>query len=327
MRKKKKISGRIVLLLFAGFIITLGILGANVLKDQVSYPAKAESVSPDSAKVQSSSSPVAVVKEQSTNVGSIDIHSTHAVLLDLKSGEVLYSKASDQKTYPASITKIMTAILAIENIPNLQNTVSLSKQDYQQLVKENASMAGFLPNEKVKAIDLLYGTLLPSGADAATALADKVSGSQSQFVDLMNQKAKKLGMNHSHFTNVTGLHNPDHYTTVSDLSILLRYALKNTTFRKAFTAKSYSTSPTNMNSKGITCFSTLFQKIGPSKFGGVAIIGGKTGFTDEAGLCLASLAKKGDQEYIFISTDADGNHNTEQYDIEDAKKIYSAYLA
>ena len=102
---------------------------------------------------------------------------------------------------------------------------------------QNASMAGFLPGEKVKVIDLLYGNILPSGGECSIALAEQISGTEQKFAELMNKKAQELGMNNTHFTNATGLHDESHYSTVRDLSILLQYALKNETFHKIFQTK------------------------------------------------------------------------------------------
>ena len=255
-----------------------------------------------------------------------EIKSEHAVLMDLKTGKVICKKSCDTKTYPASLTKIMTAILAIENIPDLNEKVAVPENIYNTLQGEDASMAGFLPNENVKAIDLLYGTMLPSGADAAESLAIHISGSEDKFVQLMNKKAKELGMSNTHFTNAIGLHNDDHYTTASDLAKLLRYALNSSTFKEIYTSSKYSTSKTEKHSNGLTFYSTMFKSMSTAEFSGGKIIGGKTGYTDEAGLCLASLAEKNGKEYILITTGAPGNHETEQFDITDALYIYNNYL-
>lgn len=254
------------------------------------------------------------------------IYSSHAILVDLASNKILFSKASSEKTYPASLTKIMTTILAIENINDLQERICLEDRDFKNLYTEHASMGGFVPNEEVKAIDLLYATMLPSGAEAATGLANHISGSQEEFVKLMNRKARKLGMKHTHFTNVTGLQDSNHYTTVKDMAILLKYALNNKTFKEIFTTRRYSTSPTNKNKDGITFKSLMFQNMESGKIDDGEIIGGKTGYTDKAGLCLASLGKKDDREYILITTNAKGNHQTRQYNIIDAMNIYKKYL-
>src|SRR5699024_6501471 len=130
--------------------------------------------------------------------------------------------SSDEKIYPASLTKIMTAIVAIENLPDLDEQIYLSEDMFEKLYSENASMAGFLPNEKVAAIDLIYGALLPSGAESCIGLADAIAGSEKSFVKLMNEKAEELGMNDTHFTNSTGLHDRNHYTTVNDIAKLLK---------------------------------------------------------------------------------------------------------
>lgn len=255
-----------------------------------------------------------------------EINSEHAILVDLSTGKVICEKECEKQTYPASLTKIMTTILAIENISDLNSKVILPKSIFNNLYSDNASMAGFLPNEKVKATDILYGTILPSGAEAAESLALYISGSEDKFVRLMNKKAKDLGMANTHFTNPIGLHNTDHYTTVSDLAKLLEYALQNDTFKEIFTASKFSTSKTNKHPNGITFYSTMFQSMSPVEFDGGKIIGGKTGYTEEAGLCLASLAEKDGKEYLLITTGASGSHETEQYDLTDALYIYSNYL-
>ncbi|SFG84367.1 D-alanyl-D-alanine carboxypeptidase family protein [Sporolactobacillus nakayamae] len=253
------------------------------------------------------------------------IHSRQAVLVAVSSKKVLFQKRGGEKAYPASLTKMMTAILAIEHYNDLQKTVRIPTQLYNSLNQSGASMAGFLPNEKPKISDLLYGTMLPSGADAAETLALSVSGSENAFVSMMNRKAAEIGMKHTHFTNPSGLHDPNHYTTARDMSLLLLYALKNPVFHQIFTTHSYQISPTNFHPNGMIVQSTLFQKMGNSSINGGAIIGGKTGYTDEAGLCLATLAKRNGQTYILVTLGAPGDHNTIQYDIEDAKLIYNQF--
>lgn len=252
------------------------------------------------------------------------LHSTHAILVRLDDGRVLMNKNIEDRVYPASLTKIMTAILAIERIPDLKKTVKLEPDMFETLRKQNASMAGFLPGERVSGIDLLYGSLLPSGADASVGLATRVAGSESKFAKLMNGKAKAIGMTDTHFVNATGLHDPDHYTTVKDLSVLLAYALKNETFRQVFTASRHSTAPTDLHPDGITLRSSMFKELGESGLAGEEIVGGKTGYTEKAGLCLASLGRLNGKEYILVTTGAKGDRKTtEAYDIADAVNVYS----
>lgn len=252
------------------------------------------------------------------------LHSTHAILVRLDDGQVLMDKNGEERVYPASLTKIMTAILAIERIPDLKKTVKLDADMFETLRQQNASMAGFLPGERVPAIDLLYGAMLPSGADGSVGLAMRVAGSEKKFAALMNEKAKAIGMTDTHFVNATGLHDPEHYTTVKDLSVLLSYALKNKTFREVFTASRHSTAPTDQHPEGITLRSSMFKELGESGLAGGEILGGKTGYTEKAGLCLASLGRLNGKEYILVTTGAEGNRKTtEAYDIADAVSVYN----
>ncbi|MEK0288812.1 D-alanyl-D-alanine carboxypeptidase, partial [Caldifermentibacillus hisashii] len=260
----------------------------------------------------------------SVSISLDKLNITNAILISLEDQTILMQKSSEEKIYPASLTKMMTAIVAIENLTNLQKEIQLTHNTFNGLYSANASMAGFQPGEKVRAIDLLYGVMLPSGAEACIGLADQIAGSEQDFVTMMNQKAAELGMYNTHFENTTGLHNKSHYTTVKDLAILLNYALKNKTFREIFTSSRHSTQPTNKHPEGITFYSTMFEKLNNQNIIGGEILGGKTGYTDEAGLCLASLAKVGNQEYILITAGAKGDIHSEQYNITDALAVYNS---
>jgi D-alanyl-D-alanine carboxypeptidase (penicillin-binding protein 5/6) len=210
----------------------------------------------------------------------------------------------------------------IENTSDLDEEIEVPWDIHQTLYDEDATMAGFEPGEIAKIRDLLYGILLPSGAESALALANKVSGSEMAFVDLMNQKAQQLGMDQTHFVNATGLHDEDHYSTVEDLSILLRYALHNEIFRTVFTSSRYSVQPTNRHPHGFTFWSTLFTHMESAEVPSGEILGGKTGYTEEAGQCLASLARINDREYILVTAGANGKPLGEQLHILDAVDVY-----
>jgi D-alanyl-D-alanine carboxypeptidase (penicillin-binding protein 5/6) len=258
------------------------------------------------------------------SISSDKLVSPHAILVRLKDHAILMQKNSEAKIYPASLTKIMTALVAIENLPDLQEKIKLPEPMFQELYKANASMAGFQPGEEVRAIDLLYGVMLPSGAECCIGLADRIAGSEQSFVKMMNQKAADLGMNNTQFENSTGLQSENHYTTVKDLSVLLSYALENDTFREIFTSSRHSTRSTNKHPDGITFYSTMFEELSDQNIPEGEILGGKTGYTEEAGLCLASLAKKDNQEYILITAGAQGNHESEQFNITDALAVYNS---
>lgn len=261
------------------------------------------------------------------SISTDKLYSSNGILIRLKDNEVLLQKNSDEVIYPASLTKMMTAIVAIENLPNLNEKIKLTTSMFEGLYEAHASMAGFQPDEEIKAIDLLYGAMLPSGAESCIALAVHIAGSEQNFVKLMNQKAQELGMKNTHFENTTGLHHESHYTTVKDLSVLLNYALKNDTFREIFTTFIYPIPNTNKHLEGITLYSTLYIRLCELSDKNIMygkILGGKTGYTEEAGLCLASLAKVGNQEYILITTGAKGDPRTEQYNVIDALVVYNS---
>lgn len=344
MRRKNKIIKRIIKLLCTLTVLTAALLlwGKDlysiILLDEVEYDKPYEwpltpTVSPIADKKRntesdpSNSSSRTIEYEAEPIPVSVNIealYSRNAVLVRLVDQRVLYEKNSDERVYPASLTKIMTVIIAIENLTDLNQSIKLPEEMFETLYEENASLAGFLPGETVPAIDLLYGALLPSGAECCIGLAESICGSEEAFVKLMNEKAKALGMEDTHFANTTGLHSSDHYTTVRNLSMLLEYCLQNNTFKDIFTSQKHYTAPTDLHPGGITLCSTLFQSMYSSGISDALILGGKTGYTSKAGLCLASLAKIEDEEYILVTTAAEGNHYTEQYNIMDALYVYSS---
>ncbi len=251
------------------------------------------------------------------------IYSSYALLIRLSDHAILLDKGGEDRIYPASMTKIMTALVAIEALPDLDEKIQLTAEQINPLYLEGASLAGFSAGETVTVRDLLYGVMLPSGAEACVALADRIAGSEADFVALMNQKAQELGLTNTHFVTDSGLHDDNHYTTCGELASLLEYALSNATFRTIFTAHSYTCTPTEEHPEGLYLASTLFQKLEADTLeNGAVIEGGKTGYTEEAQLCLASLASFQGQEYILVTAHAEGNHYTEQFHIADACSIY-----
>ncbi|MCX2839910.1 hypothetical protein OQ279_17425, partial [Salinimicrobium sp. MT39] len=149
-----------------------------------------------------------------------NIASKNVYLLRLDQNKVLYQKQPQKEISIASLTKIMTTLVAIEQLDEIHEPVTVSSEMFSKLYEENLSVAGFLPNESVRAIDLLYGVMLPSGADTALALAQHLAGSEDNFVKLMNDKAKTLNMNHTSFSNVTGNDQAKHYSTAEDIVFL-----------------------------------------------------------------------------------------------------------
>lgn len=250
-----------------------------------------------------------------------DFYSKYMILYNLDENTILYQKDSEEEISIASMTKIMTAIVAIENIDSLEETILLTREDFSGLKEANASVAGFFVGQKVTYLDLLYGLLLPSGADAAQALTRNVTKTREQFVFLMNEKAKMLGLEHTHFENETGLDQKGHYSTVKDVATLFMYALQNETFQKIISTKTYETSDHRLQFQ-----STAFKNI--TKYGLKMdyFVGGKTGTTYDAGLCLASIATYNGVSYMLVTAGAPypsyGPHH-----LVDAKTIYEYYMA
>lgn len=258
----------------------------------------------------------------STNTLALEINSTNAIVYNLNEDIAIYEKNSNEVISIASLTKIMTTIVAIEQIKNLDEKVIIKSRDFVTLYEENASMAGFKVGQNVSYRDLLYGTFLPSGAEATQALAFNLTGSIENFVDLMNKKAKEIGMTNTHFANTTGLDNKDNYSTVTDVAKLLKYALKNEIFKEIYEAISYTTSDNSM-----TLYSSFRYTAKKYGYNVDYIIGAKTGYTDDAGKCLASTAfdKKNDIYYMSVTCGANTS-TADAYHIKDTVNIYNYFF-
>ena len=200
------------------------------------------------------------------------------------------------------MTKVMALLVAAEQVDNLEDTVTLTSDIIDPLVEEDASRAGFEAGETVTVQDLLYGMALPSGADATEALAIYLAGDESAFVELMNDKVAELGLKHTHFTNASGLHDEDHYSTPEDIAMLMAYAMENPLCSEIMGTYQYTTSQTEQHPEGIPLTSTMYSRIYGNEAPGVLVKGGKTGFTNEAGSCLVSYAvtNKGNA-YVFCT--------------------------
>lgn len=250
--------------------------------------------------------------------------SKYIYVMNRENKNIEYEKNSNSRTYPASLTKIMTTIVALEHIENLSDIAPVDTDTYQIMVVKNSSMAGFYGKEAVTYRDLLYGTMLPSGGEAANSLAIHVAGSLEGFIKLMNEKALELGMENTHFTNVEGLDDDKQYTSAQDMAKLLDYALGNGDFRAIFTKKEFITTKTLDHPNGINLKSTVLSRLEGIHQDGFEIIGGKSGTTSKAGQCWATLGIKNNQEYICIVMGAplDDISNPDMRQRDDTIKLY-----
>jgi D-alanyl-D-alanine carboxypeptidase (penicillin-binding protein 5/6) len=214
----------------------------------------------------------------------------YAMLFDLDSGTVLVSKNTGMRVYPASTTKIMTCILALEN-GTLSDVVTMGEEILQ--ISDDSSTADLSVSEQMTLEDLLYGLMLSSGNDAANAIAVYIAGSVDAFVNMMNEKAAALGMSGTHYVNPHGLHDEQHYTTVADMQILLRHAYENETFRNIVSQVSHTVAPTNTAPEGHEYKnSNLLLHSEYSTYYYQYATGAKTGYTSAAGYCLVATAEK-----------------------------------
>lgn len=253
---------------------------------------------------------------------TVQIHSNHALLVNLDTGEILFDHRGGERAYPASVTKIMTVLVGLEYATNDEVVVYF---DADALFLANSAMTGFVPGEIRTLSEVLHASMLDSGGDATTALAYHVAGSYEGFVDLMNEMAMRLGMYDTHFMNASGLHDDNHYTTAYDTALLLSYALTHPHFREIFTAPTY----TFINSAGYEQLmqSTMFRNMSTPTFGNGEILGGKTGFTTPAGLCLASIATDGGYEFALITFAAYTEVSPPMANILDAFAIYEYFFS
>ena len=220
-----------------------------------------------------------------------------AILIDNKTGKILYSKNENEKMYPASTTKIMTAILTLENC-NLDEIVTVS-YDAIMSIPDGYSSASLQIGEQLTVEQLLQLLLVHSANDAANVLAEYVGGSVESFISMMNTKVNELELSNTHFTNAYGMHDDNHYTTAQDLAIIMKYCIKNEDFRRLAGSASCAIPSTNLY--GTRRYTSTNELIVPNSINYYPYLtSGKTGYTSQAGDCLVSCAYKDDLELICV---------------------------
>ncbi|MBQ8965524.1 serine hydrolase [Ruminococcus sp.] len=269
------------------------------------------------------------ISESYQTINLKDATCNTAVLLDAESNEIIAGLQYDKKIYPASLTKLMTLLVAVEHIDDMQAKYKFTDKDIDPLIDENASRAGFVAGDEVTMEDLLYAAILPSGADGTLGLANAIAGSEKDFVKMMNDKVAELGLTDTNFVNASGLHDKQHYTTAQDVAVITRACMQNETCRKVLCADKWTTKPTKEFEDGIE-LDSIFH----SRFGGYFIdadqngeedaklLGGKTGFTDEAMFTLSTVVDYNGKEYICVTTKSEGDLIA----TEDSIMIFENYL-
>lgn len=244
------------------------------------------------------------VATETKAAGQPSINGKAGIVIDAKSGKILYAKNIDVRHYPASITKILTTLVAIESNDDLYERVKFSRFAVNS-IEPGSTHIGIKAGEEIPLRDVLYGIMLESANEACNGAAEFTSGSTKEFVKLMNKKAQELGCTNSHFVTTNGLHNDKHYVTARDMAAISKAAWENETFRGIADNSNYFMAPTNKEKKGRELWNhhkmvkrTMFLYKGAE--------GGKTGYTTRAGGTLVTFVKRGDQELISVVLQGNG---------------------
>ena len=254
-----------------------------------------------------------------------EVMSTNAILIREDVNEIAAVKGAYERIIPASMTKVLTILVAAEHITadELDNTFTMTTEITDYAYKNDCSSVGFLDGEVVTIRDLFYGTILPSGGDAAVGLATYVAGSHEAFVDMMNGKLEELGLAETaHFTNCVGLYDENHYCTVYDMAVIMKAAVQNELCREFLSLHTYTTTFTEQHPEGITISNWFLRRIEDKDTGGL-VIGAKTGYVTQSGNCAVSYATCADgSPYICVTT---GAHSSWRC-IYDHVEIYNRYI-
>ena len=262
------------------------------------------------------------VSESYVDIVSEEVKSPYVALLDVENNQIIAGRNIEARIYPASMTKVLSLIVAVEHLTDMSQTFTMTGDIVDPLVREGASRAGFEAGDTVSVEDMLYGLVLPSGADAAVGLAIMTAGSEGAFAELMNEKCAELGLTQSHFTNASGLFDENQYTTPVEMALILKYAMQNEKCAAILSTYQYTTAPLASNPEGVLLSSTMFSRMYGTEVEGVTITAGKTGYTQEAKNCLVSCAQKGEHHYIALTAGAENRWHV----IFDDFEIYGKYL-
>ena len=260
-----------------------------------------------------------------SGIYSEDVISSHAILINESTDTIVAAKGAYDRISPASMTKVLTVLVAAEQITeeNLDDifTMTLEITDYAYV--NDCSSVGFLDGEQVTVRDLFYGTVLPSGGDAAVGLATYIAGSHEAFVDMMNEKLQELGLaDTAHFTNCVGLYDENHYCTIYDMAVIMKAAMQNNMCREFLSAHTYTTEPTSEHPEGITISNWFLRRIEDKDCGG-EVLCAKTGYVVQSQNCAVSYGTfAGGTPYICVTAGSTSSWRC----IYDHVEIYNRYV-
>ncbi len=332
-RKRKSISPIKLIIVLTAFLLTAVFIATAVSKCNGNNASSDNSSAESHSSISSAeigtpadATPVFTVKrpvstDKTFTLGA-EIESPYAVLVDCSNDTVLARRNADTKIYPASMTKVMTLLIAAENIKDTEATMEMTSKIIDPLYKEGLTLAGFGPGEQVKLVDLFYGMVLESGAECSVALAEYVAGSEAEFVKMMNGKCAELGLKSTNFTNTSGLHDNNHYTTAVEMAMIMRAAIDNDFCRRIMSTEWY-TVPANQYHQELKFHSGMYEKMYGTEPKVATIKGGKTGYTHVSLYCLVSFAITDDGREIICVTAKGERKYAPVYDCIELYKTYT----
>lgn len=279
----------------------------QTLAEELMTEPETESVTEPAAEPAAEKKQYSAKTTAETKTMNGEVFSNYGIFIDLETDTVLAERNSSAVINPASMTKILTILTAAEALgeERLDEAVTVSKEATEYSFVNECSNAGFEAGETVTVRDLFYGTILPSGGEAAAELAVFTSGSMEEFVSQMNRKAEELGLSDTaHFTNCAGLYDENHHCTVYDMAMILEAALDNPFCREVLSARTYTTSPTTEHPEGLLLSNWFLRRIEDKDTGG-EVLSAKTGYVVQSGSCAASYGKShSGKEFICVTADA-----------------------
>ena len=286
------------------FVIVVTVLFASAGNSTTQTDKKKETAASNSDVTAEETKTLISFKEtENTKEAPKDNDAESLIVVNSNTSEIVTARNPHKKLYPASTTKVMTILVAAERAQNYEDTFTMTREITDAMYSQEATVAGFSAEEEVTITDLLFGTILSSGGDAALGLAEKIAGSEKAFVALMNQKAEELGLKDTHFTNVTGLYNARHYTTAYDMAVILKSAMEIPICKEALSTYIHQTRKTEQHPEGIKLHATLFDLMYGTEPETATILGGKTGYVNESGYCIASYGENNTTktEYLVVT--------------------------
>ena len=251
-----------------------------------------------------------------------EVQSQFATLIDATNGKVLVTRNGADRMNPASMTKVMTALVACEHITDLDDEFEITLEDTDFAYIHDLSCAGFTAGETVPVKDILYGAIMPSGGECCHALERYVAGDEEEFIKMMNDKVSELGLTGTHFTNSAGLYGEDHYTTLYDMSMILKAAIENDICRQVLHEHMHVTKATEEHPEGLELSNWFMRRI-EDKYTKTEVMGAKTGYVVQSGNCAVSYTI-GDDGTVYIC--ATGNAHSAWRAIFDHVALYEKYV-